>query len=106
MIRIFAVGLNHPAPARIAGEIHDRRVKVSIADRLALPPHHGADPAREVPIPRRAEPEVAGEIGRADIVQPADALVGEIDGNAETRLLDEPTLDGVERVYGGRGVSL
>jgi hypothetical protein len=43
-------------------------------------------------------PSCAGKTGRAVVIQAANAFVGEIDRNAETRLLDEPALDLIDRI--------
>jgi hypothetical protein len=103
VVGIFAVGLDDAAPARIAGEIEERRVDTRVADGAGFGGDHGADAGGELAIPGGAERDVGGEIGGANVVEAAHALVGEIDGNAEARLLDEPALDGVEGVDGGGG---
>ena len=46
VIRIFTVGLDDATPARITGEVEERRVNAGVADRAGFAGDHGAD-ARE-----------------------------------------------------------
>ena len=95
--RIFAVAFDHAAPARIAGEVEHRRIHVGVAEGAALATGHATDLADERGVPRTCDGEFRGETRGLGVQETANALVGEIDGNAEARLFDEPPLYFVER---------
>ena len=54
-----------------------------------------AGPVHQRPVPGRADGDGRRERGGAAVVQTVDAFVGELHGNAQPGLLDEPPLDRV-----------
>ena len=103
-IRVLAVRFHHPAPAWVARQVHDGRVHVRITQCPALAACHVADAADQVAVPRRAQRDLGREVRGAVRVDAADALVGEVHGNPQAGLFNEPLLHLVEReghVMGG-----
>ena len=92
----FAVAFDGAAPAWVAYDIEDRGVNVRIAERFAFSSGDFANAAHKVFIPSGTDSDLSGEVAGVAVADAADAFVGEVDGDAETGFLDEPTLNGIE----------
>ena len=95
----LAVAFQGTAPALVAGYVEDGCVDAMVAQEGGLPacnapglPHEGAVPGGTYGYWR-------GERRGLRVVQPVYALVGELHGDSETGVLDEPSLHGVEGLH-------
>ncbi len=92
-VRILAIGLLDPAPARIAGDIDHRRQGLHRPPRPHLPRGHGEHLAHHFRIEGGGEGDGLGEGGRVPRHITVQGLfVGEA-GDAEAGLLARPALD-------------
>ena len=96
--RVFAVALHDAAPAGIARHVEDRGVDVPVAQDPGFESGDLARTAHQRPVPGRSDGDGRRERRGAAVVQAVDALVGELRGDAQPGLLDEPALDRVLRL--------
>ena len=94
---ILAVGFQRAAPARIAQHVHDGRIDVVVAQGESLAPGDFAHLADQGAIPGGAHGQLRGEGSGMQVLDAADALIGEFRGDAEAGVLDEEPLHFVER---------
>ena len=108
-IRVLAVSLHATAPARVLRYVEYGRIYIGVPQRRCLPGLHLAYAGDKIFIPCGALSALGREIGGPVVTQTSDALVGEIDRDAQTRLFHEPALNGMlgfdvlgvgERVFG------
>ena len=90
--RVLRVSLGGAAPARIARQLEHGRIDVGVAEGAPLAAGDAADLAHEFAVEGGADAELRGKTGGPGVHEAADALVGEIGGDAETGLLDEEAL--------------
>ena len=89
---LFAITLQNTPPARVACHIQNRRIHSRIAQRLRLFPGNAARLMHQRTVPCATDADWRWERRCLCMVQPVDALIGEIDGNAQAGLFDKPFL--------------
>src|SRR5215471_894157 len=95
-VGVFAVGFERSSPARIAWKIQDRRVDVGIAKDARFFSCDLANFVDKGAIPRAGHAQLRWKTCRVGMSQPANALVREVDGNTESRLFHEESLNSID----------
>ncbi len=88
-VRVLAVGLLDPTPARIAGDVEHRRERVAGADGEQLLADHVSHSLDEVDVPRRGEADRLREHRGVPGAVPADRLLVHDHRDAEPGALDD-----------------
>lgn len=101
-IGVFAVGFHDASPARVAGEVDDRREDHIDAGGAGLGRDGGSGLAEESSVPGGGEAEGRGKDGSS--IESVQAFFNEESGDAERVVRDDPLLDGVG--LPGRGVEV
>ena len=97
-IRVFAIRLHAAAPAGVLGYVEYRRVDVGVAQRHGFLGFCVGYLPYQLSVPCASLTCLVGEVGGAIVAETAYALVGEVDGDAQSGLFDKPALHGVEGV--------
>ena len=94
-IRVFAECLLDPAPARIAGQVQDRREPLSQPQGQHALPNRGRDRLEQLRVPAGCGADRLSEARRRTGHQPVQRLLGQDSRDAPSRLLEQEPLDGV-----------
>ena len=94
-IGILAIALYDTSPTGILRDVEYRRIDIGVSQGFRLGSLHLGDGGYQLLVPGGSLSALCGEQGGAVVVQPPDTLVGEIHGDAQPCLLDEPPLDGL-----------
>jgi hypothetical protein len=96
-VRILAIGLLDPTPARIPRDVEHRSQGLVGPDRAHLSPDHRGSLLDDLRIPAAREPDCLGELSGVAGHEPGGALLVHDRGNAETRVGRDPVLDLVRK---------
>ena len=96
-VRVLAVGLFDPAPARVARDVEDRAQGVAGAGRQHPPADRAGHPADEVGVERGPGADRLLEARRVQREQAVERFLVDDGRDPETRLLDQEPLDHVRR---------